>query len=69
MVEETTKYFDSLKIKYEMILVNDGSKDKTWDLIQTIIVNKFPNHDISGVTYTKNGGKGFAVRSVNNNNQ
>lgn len=47
-----------------MILVNDGSKDKTWELMKDIVKNKYPKHYIIGVNYAKNGGKGFAVRSV-----
>ena len=63
-VDDTIKYFDALKIKYEFIIVNDGSKDKTWELIQKITNIKYPKHDIIGVTYGRNWGKGFAVRTV-----
>jgi len=64
MMEQTVKYFDEKGLKYEIILVNDGSKDKTWELMQSLITNKYPKHEISAVTYPRNAGKGFAVRTV-----
>ena len=36
-LEKAVNYFSSLNIKYEIIIVNDGSKDKTLDLIKNEI--------------------------------
>jgi len=68
-LEKAVNYFSSLDIKYEIIIVNDGSKDKTLDLIKNEI-KKYSNveyiknkPEIIGVSYEKNGGKGFAVKT------
>jgi len=49
-----------LKIKYEIILVNDGSKDKTWDVMQNLM-KKYLQNTIYAISYGKNAGKGHAV--------
>ena len=68
-LEKAVNYFSSLNIKYEIIIVNDGSRDKTLDLIKNEII-KYANlenlknrPEIIGVSYPKNGGKGFAVKT------
>lgn len=43
------------KIDFELIVVNDGSKDNTYEVIKNIA-------GIKAITYEKNGGKGFAVK-------
>ena len=48
------KVLDKLK-KYNLILVNDGSTDKTLDIIK-----KYKNAHI--ISYRKNKGKGFALQ-------
>ena len=50
-------------VKYEIIIINDGSRDQTFNLIKTII-DEYSNKEILGINYDKNGGKGFAVRTV-----
>lgn len=60
MLKILNKYFDSLKINYEIILVNDGSRDKTWDTMQTLI-KKYSTNKIYAIQYGKNAGKGHAV--------
>ncbi|MDR0880371.1 MAG: glycosyltransferase family 2 protein [Clostridioides sp.] len=45
-------------INYEIIFVNDGSKDKTWNEIQNLC-KKF--NDVEGVNFSRNFGKESAV--------
>jgi len=59
MIERTVNYLNG-KLKFEIIIVNDGSTDNTWGVINNLM-QKFP--DISGVHYKKNAGKGYAVTS------
>ncbi len=60
MIFDCIKFLKTLNLKYEIIIVNDGSRDKTWDIIKNTM-NKYPEVEIYGVTYKKNGGKGWAV--------
>lgn len=53
---------DLPKLDFEFVLVNDGSPDNTWEVIKGI-VNDNKNLKIRGVTYIKNCGKGYAVRT------
>ena len=61
MIESTIKFLRQGKFKYEIIIVNDGSKDKTWAVIEELMNKSYLDVEISGVTYNKNGGKGWAV--------
>lgn len=45
----------------ELILVNDGSTDKTWQVMQTF-PEKFPGIEFQFVNKSKNEGKGAALR-------
>lgn len=51
-----------MNVEYEFLLVNDGSPDDTWKTIIELI-NENSLMNIRGLTYSKNGGKGYAVRS------
>ncbi len=46
------------KYEYEMVLVDDGSKDNTWQLIRTL--NK-ENSNIKGIRFSRNFGKEIAL--------
>ena len=48
-------YLNSLKVDYELILVNDGSKDNTKEVIEDI-------KDVVALSYDVNRGKGGAVK-------
>jgi dolichyl-phosphate beta-glucosyltransferase len=62
MIDSAINYFNKdKKINFEIIIINDGSKDNTWGVIQDLITKRYPNVEISGVNYKKNSGKGFAV--------
>jgi len=66
MLDQTIQYLNNTTTDFEIIIVNDGSKDSTWDLIQRLINNKYSKFEMIGINYEKNSGKGFAVRTVIN---
>lgn len=55
-VKEICKYMD--KYEYEMILVDDGSKDKTWEIICKL---HDENSSIHGIRFSRNFGKEYAL--------
>ena len=55
-------YLKTLNIKFEIIIVNDGSPDETLEIIKNNI-KKYKEFPITGITYEKNAGKGFAVKT------
>lgn len=61
-VDNVLSYFSKREqnIKFELIIVNDGSKDNTWKKIEELM-NKYNKIEISAVTYQENSGKGYAV--------
>ena len=59
-IEAVYEYFKDYKIDGELIVVNDGSKDKTYEVAKSYI-NKFPALKV--ITYEKNKGKGYAVKT------
>jgi len=54
------KYLRNMKIKYSIMLVNDGSKDNTLNVMRRL-VSQFPN--VQYLSYDINRGKGYAVRA------
>ena len=59
-VIEILEYFNSQEWQYEIIVVNDGSKDKTSDVIQSLIQI---SPQIRIINQDRNYGKGFAVKT------
>lgn len=62
MIEKTAQVIGDIlgkeKIPYELVFVNDGSKDKTWEKIEKI--REKDNH-VKGVCFSRNFGKESAV--------
>ncbi len=58
-LEEIDKYLSKQTYEYEILVVNDGSKDRTVEVARSLI-SKIKNLKVTG--YEKNQGKGFAVR-------
>ena len=58
-LEEIDKYLSKQSYEYEILVVNDGSKDNTRDVARSLIP-KIKNLKVTG--YEKNQGKGYAVR-------
>jgi dolichyl-phosphate beta-glucosyltransferase len=61
MLDDTAKYLKQINKKYEIIIVNDGSKDNTTQAA----LNKAKELSLNLVVveYPKNRGKGGAVRA------
>lgn len=51
-------YFKKQKYPWELILVNDGSNDKTLEIMKS---HARANKNIKIITYSKNHGKGYAI--------
>jgi len=62
-IDLLTKFLSENFIDYELIIVNDGSIDKTDSLMKTIFsLDKINKQTLNYLSYTINKGKGFAVR-------
>lgn len=59
-IEAVFDYLKESNINGELIIVNDGSKDKTYEVASSF-KNKYPNLKV--LTYEKNRGKGFATKT------
>jgi len=55
-IGEICKYLE--KYEYEMILVDDGSKDRTWQLVKEL---HNANSNIKGIRFSRNFGKEIAL--------
>jgi dolichol-phosphate mannosyltransferase len=56
--QRVTKVCNDLEIKYELILVNDGSTDRTWTLISELASN---DSNVLGVSLSRNYGHQIAL--------
>ncbi len=57
--KELFPHLDKLNTKYEVILVNDGSKDSTLKEMKKL---KKKNKNVKVISYSPNGGLGYAVK-------
>lgn len=53
------KYFDDTDLTYEVILINDGSRDKTLKKINELS----KNFKFTLISHQKNNGKGYAIKA------
>lgn len=66
LCEWITKVCENEKLSYEIIMIDDGSKDNSWNVIERLAEE---NKNIKGIKFVKNYGKsaaifeGFAVAS------
>ena len=61
-LEQILAYLDANQIDAELIVVDDGSRDKTGDVARESAA-KFPAIKTSVIRYEQNRGKGFAIRT------
>lgn len=61
MLDEAFGYLESRKCRYELIVVDDGSKDRTTE-VALDYVQKYGSEKIRVITLEKNRGKGGAIR-------
>ena len=53
-----SKVMDSNKYSYELLLIDDGSKDNSWNVIEDLSKK---NQNIKGVKFRRNYGKSAAL--------
>lgn len=56
--DRVSAILEAESIPYEIIFINDGSKDKTWENITQVCEN---NHNIKGFNFSRNFGKEAAI--------
>lgn len=55
-----SRVMDENRFSYEIILVDDGSKDGSWEMIRKLRTN---NHNIKGIKFRRNYGKSAALNT------
>ncbi|MCL1883909.1 MAG: glycosyltransferase, partial [Defluviitaleaceae bacterium] len=62
MIEKTAEtisiIMENAKIEYEIIFIDDGSTDGTWEIVSRLGEN---NHRIAGISFSRNFGKESAI--------
>ncbi len=58
LCEWITKVCDNEKLSYEIIMIDDGSKDNSWNVIERLAEE---NKNIKGIKFVKNYGKSAAI--------
>lgn len=58
IIKRTEQVLTKLEVPYEIVLVNDGSTDSTWEIISE---NNRRNPDIKGVKFARNFGHQVAI--------
>ena len=61
-LREILRYIETEKLSAELIIVDDGSGDKTFDVGEQTCA-EFPETSTKVIRYEKNRGKGFAVKT------
>ena len=58
LTDQITEACDKNKIEFEAIFVDDGSRDKSWDIIESITQKE---QRFSGIRFRRNFGKAAAL--------
>ena len=61
-VREILRFIETEKLSAELIIVDDGSDDKTAEIGETVCA-EFPDLQTKVIRYEENRGKGFAVKT------
>ncbi len=61
-VEKAIKVLEEITPKWEIIVIDDGSKDRTGQVVKRLI-KKYSQYDIKLITHTPNRGYGAALKS------
>ena len=58
LVSSISSVVNEVNLNYEIILIDDGSKDKSWEIISKLCAL---DHNIKGIRFLKNFGKSQAL--------
>ena len=61
-LKEVARFISSQDDSYEILLINDGSRDKTAEIVRDTAPNLFAEGSFQILEYGENRGKGYAVR-------
>ena len=61
LVEWIHRVMETHQLSYEIILVDDGSSDKSWSVIEQL---KTKNQSIKGIKFRRNYGKSAALHAA-----